>query len=298
MEKNRILSLTLSVLMLVTLMLPVDAFAEEYEELLYEEPVYEDYIEEPVFEEYSEEEPVYEDFIVDETVIEDLTEDSVILEENVQAGEISDTNTTDEETAYFELFDTTVYDASSTISITSQPVNAKGNAGDNVSFTVEASGVSAYQWQYSKTGVGGWKSCGEATANEATLELLNITASTKATCYFRCMLTGTDGTAEYTDVVRIEDADIVFEPFVFKIIEGTNNLALIGYTGSASSVEVPDSVDGMTVTEIGVSPLGEGEKGVFEGNTTLTSIKLPNTITAIREKSFKGCTNLSTMTTY
>ena len=149
MEKNRILSLTLSVLMLVTLMLPVDAFAEEYEELLYEEPVYEDYIEEPVFEEYSEEEPVYEDFIVDETVIEDLTEDSVILEENVQAGEISDTNTTDEETAYFELFDTTVYDASSTISITSQPVNAKGNAGDNVSFTVEASGVSAYQWQYS-----------------------------------------------------------------------------------------------------------------------------------------------------
>ena len=88
MEKNRILSLILSVLMLVTLILPVDAFAEEYEELLYEEPVYEDYFEEPVFEEFSNEEPIYEDFIVDEPVIEDLTEDQFVLEENVQGGEL------------------------------------------------------------------------------------------------------------------------------------------------------------------------------------------------------------------
>ena len=126
---------------------------------------------------------------------------------------------------------------------------------------------------------------------------MGVTAGIKP-LYFRCVLTGTDGTTEYTNVVRIENANIVSEPFVFKIIEGTNNLTLIAYTGNASNVEVPGSVNGMTVTEIGVSPLADGEKGVFEGNTTLTSIKLPNTITAIREKSFKGCTNLSTMTTY
>ena len=183
------------------------------------------------------------------------------------------------------------------LTIINQPENAKGNVGDNVSFTVDATGVSSYQWQYSKTGTGSWKNCGEASAKSATLEVTNIADSTKA-LYFRCKLTGTDGTTEYTNVVRIENANIVSEPFVFKIIEGTNNLTLIAYTGNASNVEVPGSVNGMTVTEIGVSPLADGEKGVFEGNTTLTSIKLPNTITAIREKSFKGCTNLSTMTTY
>ena len=94
------------------------------------------------------------------------------------------------------------------------------------------------------------------------------------------------------------NANIISGNFVFEKIEGTINLALIGYTGNDTEIAVPNYVDGMTVTEIGLSPLGDGEKGVFEGNTTLTSVKLPNTITAIRERSFKGCTNLRTMSTY
>ena len=389
MKKKRIISLILSVLMLATLILPVDAFAEEYleeyEEFIYEEPALEDYYyEEPVFEEF-----MYEDFVVDEPVFEDLAEDQVFFEdeEDAQADEAGNVATINEETAYFELFDTTVYDASSIVTITKQPENAKANVGDTANFSVEASGVSGYQWQWSKTGTSNWRNCGEASATTANYEVgvtagikplyfrcvltgtdgtteytdvvriedagltitkqpenakanvgdtanfsveasgvsgyqwqwsktgtsswkncgeasattanyeVGVTAGIKP-LYFRCVLTGTDGTTEYTNVVRIENANIVSEPFVFKIIEGTNNLTLIAYTGNASNVEVPGSVNGMTVTEIGVSPLADGEKGVFEGNTTLTSIKLPNTITAIREKSFKGCTNLSTMTTY
>ena len=179
--------------------------------------------------------------------------------------------------------------------ITKQPENAKANVGMTAAFSVEASGVSGYQWQWSKTGTGSWKNCGEESATTANYEV-DVTTYIKP-LYFRCVLTG-DGTTAYTDVVVIEIADIVSGDFVFKKIDGTNNLTLIEYKGNASSIEVPGSVDGMTVTEIGVSPLGNGEKGVFEGNTTLTTIKLPNSITAIREKSFKGCTNLSTMTTY
>ena len=389
MEKKRFLSLILSVLMLVTLILPINAFAEEYEELIYEEPAYEEYYEEPAFDEFTYEEPVYEESLVEEPVFEDLTEEEFIVEGEENIAQVDDDKAVNEENAFFELFDTTTYDAGTAIEIINQPENAKGNVGDNVSFTVDATGVSSYQWQYSKTGTGSWKNCGEASAKSATLEVTNIADSTKAlyfrcvltgtdgttqytdvvriedagltiinqpenakgnvgdnvsftvdatgvssyqwqysktgtgnwkncgeasaksatlevtniadstkALYFRCKLTGTDGTTEYTNVVRIENANIVSEPFVFKIIEGTNNLTLIAYTGNASNVEVPGSVNGMTVTEIGVSPLADGEKGVFEGNTTLTSIKLPNTITAIREKSFKGCTNLSTMTTY
>ena len=101
-----------------------------------------------------------------------------------------------------------------------------------------------------------------------------------------------------SEIATLSLSAIISGDFVFKKIDGTNNLTLIEYTGNASSVTVPGSVDGMTVTEIGVSPLGSGEKGIFEDNTTLTSITLPNSITAIREKAFKGCTNLSTMSTY
>ena len=115
-----------------------------------------------------------------------------------------------------------------------------------------------------------------------------------------CVVTNSAGQTLTSDTATLTMSipDIVFGDFVFKKIDGTNDLTLIEYTGNASSISVPGSVDGMTVTEIGVSPLGDGEKGVFEGNTTLTSVTLPNTITAIREKSFKGCANLSTMTTY
>ena len=84
--------------------------------------------------------------------------------------------------------------------------------------------------------------------------------------------------------------NIVVGDFEFSKIANTNNLALVKYTGNATSITVPDIVNNMTVTEIGM--------GVFEGHTELTSAELPNSITVIRERAFKGCTNLSTMTTY
>ena len=184
-----------------------------------------------------------------------------------------------------------------TFAITTEPENAKANVGDSASFSVEATGVAAYQWQYSTDGETRWRNCGEASAKNATYEIAEVTAAYKG-LYYRCFLTGTDGTTLNTKVVRIDDADIVSGSFVFQKIDGSNNLRLIGYTGNDSSITVPNSVEGMIVTEIGVSPLPDGEKGVFEDNTTLTSITLPNSITAIRERSFKGCTSLSTMSTY
>ena len=179
------------------------------------------------------------------------------------------------------------------ISITEQPkdVTAKLNEYATVSVVAEGDNLT-YQWFYKASGSSEFKAS-SAKTNEYRIRMTTQWDGMQVYCQIKSGSETVD-----TDVATITLANIVSEPFVFKIIENTNNLALIGYTGSASSVEVPDSVDGMTVTEIGVSPLGEGEKGVFEGNTTLTSIKLPNTITAIREKSFKGCTNLSTMTTY
>ena len=185
----------------------------------------------------------------------------------------------------------------STLTITSQPKSYSGAEGSNATFTVAASGSGlTYQWQYKLANSTTWTDSPAASAKTASLTVEATTARNGN--QYRCIVKDSSGNSVTSEVATLTISTIVSGDFVFKKIEGTNNLTLIEYKGSASNIEVPGRVDGMTVTEIGVSPLGDGEKGVFEGNTTLTSIKLPNTITAIREKSFKGCTNLSTMTTY
>ena len=64
-------------------------------------------------------------------------------------------------------------------------------------------------------------------------------------------------------------------------------LTVTGYTGTASSLVIPETVDGFTVTAVGAS--------AFEGNTALHEIDLPDTITAIGSRAFKNCSNLSSM---
>ena len=171
--------------------------------------------------------------------------------------------------------------------------------GATATFHVEATGGSGeytYQWQVYVNKK--WQNTSLDGNTTDTLSFVPDKAWSGRS--YRCIVKDTAGASKTTAGAKltVDTSTIVSEPFVFKKIDGTNNLALIGYTGNASSITVPNSVDGMIVTEIGVSPLPDGEKGVFEGNTTLTSITLPNSITAIREKSFKGCTRLSTMTTY
>ena len=62
---------------------------------------------------------------------------------------------------------------------------------------------------------------------------------------------------------------------------------VVSYAGNSASVVIPEVVDGKTVTQIG--------EGAFEENTALESIDLPDTITIIGKRAFKGCSNLSQM---
>ena len=79
---------------------------------------------------------------------------------------------------------------------------------------------------------------------------------------------------------------VVSDGVTFEAITDTT-CCIVSYTGSASSLTIPETVEGMTVTEIGVE--------AFMNNTTLVSIDLPDTITVIRARAFKGCTSLSSM---
>lgn len=90
------------------------------------------------------------------------------------------------------------------ITITSQPVNYVGTVGQTAVFTVEASGMSSYQWMWRNKGAGKWNTT-TATGNKTQAISVEITAARLAYEY-RCMLINADGTFVYTDPVKIVKA--------------------------------------------------------------------------------------------
>ena len=91
-----------------------------------------------------------------------------------------------------------------------------------------------------------------------------------------------------SDVITLHITnEVIIGDFVFVPTADGSGYCLNAYTGTDSQVIVPDKVDGVAVTEIGVE--------AFMDNKSLVSIDLPDTITVIRARAFKGCTRLSDM---
>jgi hypothetical protein len=74
--------------------------------------------------------------------------------------------------------------------------------------------------------------------------------------------------------------------FEYTVLEG-GSVSVTEYTGSATDVTITDTINGKTVTQI-------GEKAFFE-NTTLEYLVMPDTVTAIGDGAFEGCTALATV---
>ena len=64
-------------------------------------------------------------------------------------------------------------------------------------------------------------------------------------------------------------------------------ITITAYTGSATEVVVPETIDGKSVTGIG--------DNAFEGCNSLTSIVLPESLTSIGYYVFRNCSNLTTI---
>ena len=92
------------------------------------------------------------------------------------------------------------------------------------------------------------------------------------------------------EVVPAESATIFeLDDVEYALIEG--GASIHAYKGSSAVVTIPETVmyedASYTVIEVGES--------AFEGNTTLTSIDLPDTIQVIRRRAFANCTALANM---
>ena len=170
------------------------------------------------------------------------------------------------------------------ITIVTQPVSAEAEENANVTFSVVAEGNTlAYLWQYSDDGGTTWKNTTVKTASYTW----KLTAA-RNNRQLRVKITDAAGNELFSDaaVATIVIPSYVIDGVTYEKL-GDGICALVSYDGTAASLTIPETVEGLTVVEIGVE--------AFMGNTALVSIDLPDTITVIRARAFKGCINLSSM---
>ena len=174
-------------------------------------------------------------------------------------------------------------------SITEQPKDATGAVGTKVTFHVTAKNAGSYKWQVSANNGTSWIDASAKYYTGVTTDTITVPVKEARDGYlFHCVITGsntnlvvTSDSAKLTVEKTITVNGVIYE----KLTDTT--CAVVGYTGTNSSYTVEKTVNGMTVTEIG--------EEAFMGNTNLQSITLPDTITVIHARAFKGCTSLSKM---
>ena len=67
---------------------------------------------------------------------------------------------------------------------------------------------------------------------------------------------------------------------------------IAGYSGAGGAVEIPAVVDGISVVKV-----GDGSPPIFGyGNTTVTSVTIPDSVTSIGDYAFSNCSSLASIT--
>lgn len=82
------------------------------------------------------------------------------------------------------------------------------------------------------------------------------------------------------------DGELEYDGFVYASINGEDNYCVSAYLGTATTVSVPSSYNGHTVTTIG--------SYAFQGCGDLTTVTIPTSIVEIRRYAFQNCSKLVT----
>ena len=170
------------------------------------------------------------------------------------------------------------------LQITEQPQNIAAAEGTSVTLHVAAKGDGlSYQWQRSDDNGATWWNCSCKTADWTFTMLASYNGIP-----YRCIVSDSHGNSVASNVVTLStSSQIVSGDFVFDLTADGSGYYVKAYTGSAQDVTVPGTVNGKPVTEIG--------EEAFMGKEFLTCIDLPDSITVIRARAFKNCSNLSEM---
>jgi hypothetical protein len=126
------------------------------------------------------------------------------------------------------------------LAITAQPTDYVGEIGDEVSFTVEATGEGlSYQWQYSNNNGATWGNSGLPGNKTATLSTTFTEA--RLVYVFRCVVTDENGDSVTSDAVRM----IKEEPAVEFAIT-SQPVDYTGQVGDAVSFTVEATGEGLS----------------------------------------------------
>ena len=87
---------------------------------------------------------------------------------------------------------------------------------------------------------------------------------------------------------NVSDRPVVWDYDKFAYNVSGANATITGFTGTATELYIPSTIDGYTVTKIGDS--------AFKNCTSLTSVTIPSSVTAIGQSAFRGCTSLTSVT--
>jgi hypothetical protein len=170
--------------------------------------------------------------------------------------------------------------------ITVQPESVETQIGKTATFTVEAEGENlTYQWYFHTATGPGWNRINGATAAIYSLK----TAARHEGYHYYCKVSNEFGSVNSEEAtLSFGPVRVVLDDVTYAALEDETTCMIESYAGNASALVIPYVVEGMSVVEVG--------EGAFENNSTLESISLPGTITAIRARAFKNCTNLREMT--
>jgi hypothetical protein len=96
---------------------------------------------------------------------------------------------------------------------------------------------------------------------------------------------GQGGTSRTEDSGQAVVVDAAAADFGY-VLNGTKDgIRIVYYTGSSDTIVIPDTIENYPVVEL--------RSDVFQKNTTLKSISLPDTITEIPAEAFNGCSSLT-----
>ena len=167
--------------------------------------------------------------------------------------------------------------------ITEQPTYAID--GITVTASLQATGKSlTYAWYYKLPGEGTeWKKWNNKTEASLTFDIRAAWEDIQV----YAVATDVNGMFTESEPVTISYTEFTLNDVEYEIIEKGADISIKHYNGTAASVVIPEQSVGYTVKEVG--------EEAFMNNTALTSIDLPDTITIIRARAFKGCTNLKEM---
>ena len=165
------------------------------------------------------------------------------------------------------------------LAIIKQPESVCVPEGEMATVTFEAQGEGlTYKWYFSS----GDKFYYTATFTTNTYAVAMNSSRDGRRVY--CVVIDASGNKVQTNTVTISMMEELREgDFVYEVVD--SSIVIVRYIGNDQSVTVPATINDLPVTGIG--------EGAFEGNTTLMSIDLPDSIMTIGSRAFANCTNLS-----